>query len=349
MTIPVPPEHAQLHEVLQQQAHDLHLQVREALRNQQHAFELEIAALREQVAGAQRQAAVAASDPPPEAAKTVKIPDPAAFTGDRHDLTRWIAQIKVKLSVNASSFPDNTSRIGYLFSRLAGDAAQQLLPYINNGSDAAALSSVEEFYQVLENAFGDPDRKTSAQNKLESLYQRNKEFAVHYAEFQRTAADCQYDDEALRSRLRRSLSQELRYALAMVPEREIATYTSLVARCQQLDNNLRAVAATAPRQSRPPAVAAPPQAPRQPPAAPKSSPVQPAPPGPEPMQLDSIGPRGPLSTEERLRRQRERLCLYCGQPGHFRGNCPNRPPGINSSAIDTLPPAVPSTAPPSEN
>ncbi|KAL0177388.1 hypothetical protein M9458_026282, partial [Cirrhinus mrigala] len=43
---------------------------------------------------------------------------------------------------------------------------------------------------------------------------------------------------------------------------------------------------------------------------------------PEPMQIGSAK----LSTEERERRLRGNLCLYCGQPGHIRANCPTRPP-----------------------
>ncbi|KAL0149627.1 hypothetical protein M9458_055154 [Cirrhinus mrigala] len=43
---------------------------------------------------------------------------------------------------------------------------------------------------------------------------------------------------------------------------------------------------------------------------------------PEPMQLGATK----LSTEERERRLRGNLCLYCGLAGHIRANCPTRPP-----------------------
>lgn len=42
----------------------------------------------------------------------------------------------------------------------------------------------------------------------------------------------------------------------------------------------------------------------------------------EPMQIG----RTHLSAEERERRIRNRLCLYCGQAGHLRAECPTRPP-----------------------
>ncbi|KAI2645023.1 Retrotransposon-derived protein PEG10 [Labeo rohita] len=43
---------------------------------------------------------------------------------------------------------------------------------------------------------------------------------------------------------------------------------------------------------------------------------------PEPMQIGTTK----LSMEERERRLRGNLCLYCSQPGHIRANCPTRPP-----------------------
>lgn len=332
----------ELNNALQQQSNRFSVQMEDLLQSQRQVFEAEIHSLRAQLA-AGAETMPMSPDPHPSA-KVIKIPDPEQFSGDREDLPRWLAQVKVKLSVNASHFPNNESKVGYLFSRLSGSAAQQLLPYFNSAPGSATLPSTDSFYQILENAFGNPDRKTWAQNKLESLYQRNKEFAVHYAEFQRTAVDCQYDDEALRSRLRRSLSRELQFALALVPEHEISTYTALVLRCQQLDNNLRAVSQNA---SRPRALPLSPanNAPAVRPVAPVPRPA-PAPSSPEPMQLDSTGPRGRLTDAERQRRQQHNLCLYCGQPGHFRTNCPQRrrPAAGNLSALSAL---VPSSSSPS--
>ncbi|KAA0725404.1 hypothetical protein E1301_Tti019004 [Triplophysa tibetana] len=46
------------------------------------------------------------------------------------------------------------------------------------------------------------------------------------------------------------------------------------------------------------------------------------PPDPTPMQIDSSR----LSQEERARRMSNRLCLYCGGPGHLIGECIVRPP-----------------------
>ncbi|KAL1280048.1 hypothetical protein QQF64_014648 [Cirrhinus molitorella] len=41
-----------------------------------------------------------------------------------------------------------------------------------------------------------------------------------------------------------------------------------------------------------------------------------------------------LSMEERERRMRSNLCLYCGQPGHIRATCPTRPPRRSDSVSE---------------
>jgi hypothetical protein len=43
------------------------------------------------------------------------------------------------------------------------------------------------------------------------------------------------------------------------------------------------------------------------------------------MEIDQSRQRGPLSAEERQYRMTNRLCLYCGGPGHLAIGCPVRP------------------------
>ena len=47
--------------------------------------------------------------------------------------------------------------------------------------------------------------------------------------------------------------------------------------------------------------------------------------GPTPMEIDAARRRGPLSEAEKQRRRANRLCLYCGGPGHIAIQCPHRP------------------------
>ncbi len=56
-------------------------------------------------------------------------------------------------------------------------------------------------------------------------------------------------------------------------------------------------------------------------------------PEPEPMQVGVTH----LTSEERERRRRENLCLYCGLHGHMRISCPTRPAYRGSSLVSSNP------------
>ena len=46
---------------------------------------------------------------------------------------------------------------------------------------------------------------------------------------------------------------------------------------------------------------------------------------PTQLETDTTRRREPLSEEEKQRRRANRLCRYCGGPGHIAVNCPHRP------------------------
>ena len=46
---------------------------------------------------------------------------------------------------------------------------------------------------------------------------------------------------------------------------------------------------------------------------------------PTPMEIDVAHHRGPLSDAEKQQCRANRLCLYCGGPGHIVIHCPHQP------------------------
>ncbi|KAI2656673.1 Retrotransposon-derived protein PEG10 [Labeo rohita] len=71
---------------------------------------------------------------------------------------------------------------------------------------------------------------------------------------------------------------------------------------------------------------------RPPHQSPMSSQSATAVPDSDPMQIGFTH----LTAEERERRIRQHLCLYCGQPGHLRVSCPTRPPNRKTSAESSM-------------
>jgi hypothetical protein len=63
---------------------------------------------------------------------------------------------------------------------------------------------------------------------------------------------------------------------------------------------------------------------------------------PQPQPQSESRPRKSISWEERNRRRNEGLCLYCGQPGHMKANCPVAPrpssPQNSQRPLALLPP-----------
>ncbi|KAF7183071.1 hypothetical protein CNMCM7691_002906 [Aspergillus felis] len=82
------------------------------------------------------------------------------------------------------------------------------------GGDVAR-GLLEYFYilDILERAFGDPNRVNNACNELFSLRQTNKEFGTFFAEFQRLALEGKMPEETLSTLLEQAISYELRSML----------------------------------------------------------------------------------------------------------------------------------------
>ena len=60
----------------------------------------------------------------------------------------------------------------------------QVQPYVKSHNEVS-IPDVAGLLAMLERAFGDPDKKATAQRELRSLRQANKEFHVYLSDFQR--------------------------------------------------------------------------------------------------------------------------------------------------------------------
>lgn len=266
-----------------------------------------------------------------------KHPDPDMFSGKRSDLTRFTTQMKVKLHQNKDHFTAPNSDLFYSISRLEGDAMAQVQPFIKSESEIE-LKSMTELFNLLQLAFGDPDKKGTAQRAIRSLRQTNREFHEYLAEFQRYIPDTNYDDEAKLAALIEGLSVELKSMLQYVP-----TPTSLMEAIkilQELENKRKMFGAPANRTSQRSALtpanlasgsflnhtrassSAPSSmyTPTGSSISPQSSTSNVS--HSDHMDLSTSRPRGPLSVSEKDRRITEGLCLYCGEAGHIARNCP---------------------------
>lgn len=257
-----------------------------------------------------------------------KIPDPEKFTGEKRDkLKSFLVQLRLK----AATLSDEQARLRYAVSVLDGPALDQLIPHVKN--ETVDLTNLQALIDILEAAFGDPDKQGTAARKLSSLRQAGRDFATYYAEFSKYAAELDWNEPAKLAALKSGLSYELKQDLIPL-EDEPETITALVKICQKLDNRRRALQfeirkpsssnTTAPRtttstfntfsKAPTPTVNSSNSANSTKPASTAT--------GTHPGPMDLSSNRKKLSPEERVRRILEGLCLYCGGVGHMAKDCP---------------------------
>jgi len=209
----------------------------------------------------------------------------------------------------------------YAFNRLRGIVLGQILPHVREDR-TIELEDPPAFIQLLEAAFGDPDRVATAERKMREIKQKKREFSQYYADFQVIAADLDWNRSALRNALRMGLSEEMKdsFTYSDMPE-ELPAFVTV---CQKPDNQIRQRRAEKAAQNTGSGIGF--ASPRPPPA-PKAPEIAPAGtiagyPGPAPMDL-STGKRR-ISAEERAKRFADGRCLYYSGFNHRAAECAAR-------------------------
>jgi len=153
-------------------------------------------------------AAPPAGERPPQ---RESIPKPQELDGSQDQLRPLIAQLRTTFLRDAHKCVDVQHRLAYAVGFLKGKAYEQILPLIDEGN--INIASVEALITLFENAFGDPDRVSTAERNLQSLRQKNGDFSDYLADFQRYAAEVSWNDAAKRTSLYEGLSAELKDSL----------------------------------------------------------------------------------------------------------------------------------------
>lgn len=280
-----------------------------------------------------------------------KLPDPEPFSGDIKELDGWIKQIALKLRGNANWYPTEQDKLGYVVGRLRGKAYDQVESMVRETGEVD-YNTLDDLFQDLKRAFGDPNRAATAANKISRMRQTNQDFSSYIAEFKREVNHTNWNNSAKKDALLSGLSREIKDALVLTDLRKL-DYLEIIDVCQNIDSNRRTL------QSYPnsyklrdyqgkytpyPAQ----QLTNRPTSIPLVTPTAPAFPPGDPMDLSAAHLRGPLTEQEKNRRRLENLCLYCAGQGHKARDCPNKPKqrlDVRTLAIED----APSTFSPSES
>jgi hypothetical protein len=280
-----------------------------------------------------------------------KISQPQYFSGDRKHITEFITQLKMVFSLQASRFPTEKSKVIYACSYLRNSAftwAQPMLETLNSSFEDSHLNNFQDFSEKLRAAFGDPDPIATAQRQLYKLTQGSQSAAEYAANFQRFSTLTKWNDDALKYHFTHGLNEDLQDELAT---RDLPSdFSSYVSKVIALDNQIRERRHVRhdhhkknlnhfhPRHDRNSNSSFSNKVSnyghrhanhshsnnQKPPnetfsSAKNSSENSAA----VPMEIGASRKQfSTLSADEKKRRIEQKLCLYCGQPGHVAKACP---------------------------
>jgi hypothetical protein len=251
--------------------------------------------------------------------KEPKVSTPDKFNGNRKKFRTFMSQVNAVFELNASRFHYDKSKILYIGTLLTDDAAVWFESTTRN-PDQLTYDGFLKSFKLL---FEDPYSTEVARREIRRLKQGTMSASTYAMKFLALAFDTGYDNAALMDQFRINLSSDLKNVLATAlntPDK-LEEYVNFVI---GIDNRLferrLEMRFEQPRSPRTPYLV-------------QHTPTQAVTPTPTsqtvPVDVDAVHvsaniarPRGPLSQEEKDRRRRDGLCMYCGAPGHHANICP---------------------------
>ncbi|KAI2653118.1 Transposon Tf2-6 polyprotein [Labeo rohita] len=224
---------------------------------------------------------------------------PEKFDGTPGKCKGFLLQCTLFVNQQPHLYPTDEGRIAFVCSLLTGKALEWATAVWDLGQPT--FPSFAAFLRSFKEVFQPSPESSEAGEQIMALRQGRRTAAEYALDFRTLAAQSGWNDGPLKLHYRKGLQPDLQVELACRDENlSLSQYIGLSIR---VDNVMRA---------------------RKPSRAFTASPPFPSVPmaSPEPMQLGVTK----LSAEERERRLRNNLCLYCGQAGHVRATCPTRPP-----------------------
>jgi len=234
-----------------------------------------------------------------------RLPAPERYDGNPERCRGFVTQCTLVFGLQPNSFPTENSKVAYIITLLTGKALDWATALWEQKSPLT--ESCDRFVEEMKKVFHHPTSGGEVDHRLLQISQGTRSVAEFAIEFRTLASESGWDQRALKATFHRALSSELKDELAFrdpAPDLE-----SLIDSSIRVDNRIRER-----RRERRGEV-------RLPEPRVSSNAIE-SPPLPmnfeEPMQLG----RARLSQAERERRMRDKCCLYCGKPDHFRSHCP---------------------------
>lgn len=294
--------------------------------------------------------------------KGTDVSKPDKFSGeDRSKFRTFKTQCRIVFRANPHKFRTDERKVNFACSYLEGLAFTWYENILDLDDEPAWFNNWADFLQELEKQFGDVNVQAAAERKIRTLHMSTGAQVVDYITKFNTQANClDWNDSAKASEFRRGLAPRIKDELARLPYGHELGWLGLQDACINIDNRHweREAERTNDARSRPSAHTTAPVRPvinnfgyspivrprnnnnfrtTRPISTPwrgSNSPAGRQHNSGRPLPLNS---EGKVTEEEKQKRMRDGLCLYCGTAGHILNTCPKRPaPGTARMADATF-------------
>jgi hypothetical protein len=247
--------------------------------------------------------------------REVPVQTPETYNGESpYKLRQFLGQVDMYVNARRSLFPDDKAKILFVKTLLRGKALTWVLPYNNISEEPPAwMTDFDLFVKEITRVFGDPNFERDMTERFFHLRQTSS-VSSYAVEFRHLASLLGRKEQApLVAQFYQGLKDPIKDMMAL--QDEPTTLDTMVELALKIDarwqsrNKIQFRAnksAVRPNKSSFPPVPAAASAPTD---------VNPRP------RVARFVPR-PLTQEERDHRRKNNLCMYCGEEGHFTGNCP---------------------------
>ncbi len=270
--------------------------------------------LAEQLATANaRIAALEAERQQPPADRTPKdpkLPPPSEFSGKISEFRNFMGQCTLTLTMCPNTYTTDEKKVLFVISLLRGNALSWARDIVEK-ENHPLRHDYDAFKSALSNVYLDQNYRELCESKLNTLRQ-TKSAASYAVEFATLSAPLALNDEALSLNFYRGLGQDVKDGMAIIGR--ASTYEALVKQAISIDQRSHQRRLESKSESG---------------SSSNGSNISWSPSNthntnnsPKPTQRFESKPRGPLSEEEKARRKRLNLCVYCTDPKHSVADCP---------------------------
>ncbi len=230
------------------------------------------------------------------------------FAGDRRFLKGFLAKMNLIFMISPDRFPTDESKVIYIISRFYGNAMNWAASLIDNQDPC--LSDYDAFIAKVNSVYGNFDSTFIANQKLRTIRQRRLgDIRSYILEFNRYADESSWNEDAKMDAFLAGLNDQIATRiLEMFPgPRSLSAMQTIASRIDSRIMTQRTFFSSLNRPN---------NNNRNNKKNNKSSFSN------KKQQKSKF--RGPLSKEEKERRRKENLCLYCGSSEHSLDKCPLR-------------------------